>query len=115
MATTTKQQLDQALTALFAVSETLREVGEIPSGVLYSQLMNVTSFEGYERMLGILKGAGLIAVENNVIRWIGPNIAPAQSERTVSDEELLALQARAKSERIRNDFARRTAEILGGR
>ena len=73
MATPTKQQLDAALTALFAVADTVRDLGSVPSGELYSKLMHVTSLQGYERMLDTLKGANLITVENHVIRWVGPN------------------------------------------
>ena len=64
-----------ALTLTFEVAETIRKSREIPSGVLYASLAGVLTLEGYEKLLGILQRADLIAVEkNHLIRWIGPEL-----------------------------------------
>ena len=64
-----------AIKALVAVSETVREAGQVPSGVLYAGLVGVVDLPTYEWVLGKLIGAGLIKVESNhLIRWVGPVI-----------------------------------------
>jgi hypothetical protein len=41
--------------------------------MIYAALMGRVSLIGYEKILGILKGAGLIAVDaSHLIRWTGP-------------------------------------------
>lgn len=60
---------------LFAISETLREMGEVPSGLLYSLLMGRMSLTQYEETIGTLKRAGLVAESNHVLRWVGPEVA----------------------------------------
>jgi hypothetical protein len=69
----TTQDLQTGLTLLHAVAETVREAGEVPSGTLYAALVGRVTLQGYEKMLGILNGAGLIAVDaSHLVRWTGP-------------------------------------------
>jgi hypothetical protein len=69
----TQEQLQAGQRVVMAVAETIREAGECPSGVIYAALMGRVSLIGYEKILGILKGAGLIAVDaSHLIRWTGP-------------------------------------------
>lgn len=74
MADVTKDDVKAALGVLLAVSETIREVKEVPSGVLYSQLMGTVSMTAYEKIISTLKGAGLVSESNHVLRWVGPEI-----------------------------------------
>jgi hypothetical protein len=61
---------------LHAVAETIRECGECPSGTVYAALVGRVNLEGYNKILSILTGAGLIAVdESHLIRWVGPTLA----------------------------------------
>ncbi len=70
--TPTKAELNAGTRMIIAVSETIRECGECPSGVLYAGLMSKVSLEGYEKILGILTNAGLIEVsKSHLITWIG--------------------------------------------
>ncbi|HLZ39422.1 MAG TPA: hypothetical protein VKQ11_00575 [Candidatus Sulfotelmatobacter sp.] len=69
----TQEQLKAGAAVIMAVAETIREAGECPSGTIYAVLMGRVTFQGYEKILGILKGAGLIEVlPSHLIRWIGP-------------------------------------------
>ncbi len=60
---------------LTAVSEAIREAGRIPSGTLYAVLMGKVNIAGYEKMIGILKGAGLVEERSHELIWIGPRLA----------------------------------------
>ncbi len=71
----TKEQLKSAFTMLTAVSEAIREAGRIPSGTLYAVLMGKVNIAGYEKMIGILKGAGLVEERSHELIWIGPRLA----------------------------------------
>ena len=73
--TLTKEELNGGLQAIFAVAEAIREAGEIPSGTLYAMLIGKMNFQAYEKMLAILKNAGLISVNAHLIRWTGPALA----------------------------------------
>lgn len=64
--------VSKALEMVFAVSEAIREAGEVPSGTLYAFLMGRVSLEGYNKIIGILKGAGLIKESNHLLAWTGP-------------------------------------------
>lgn len=69
------KQVGQAVAVVAAIAETIREVGEIPSGQLYASLMpSGCTFPQYESILGVLKRAGLVSVESHVVRWVGPKI-----------------------------------------
>lgn len=63
------------LNACQAVAETIRELGEVPSGELYARLMSVLDIATYERIIGTLKGAGVVAERGNLLKWTGPVIA----------------------------------------
>ena len=76
MAAPTSAELRNALDLMFAVSETIRELGEVPSGVLYSQLLGRVTYEGYQGLLRALTNTKLIKVENHLITWIGPKFGP---------------------------------------
>lgn len=59
-----------AVNILQGVAEAIREVGEVPSGVLYSRLMGIMSLQQYEKIIGILKGAGVVAESGCLLRWV---------------------------------------------
>jgi hypothetical protein len=75
MENVTKDEVRAALGVLMAVSETIRDLGEVPSGVLYSQLMGAVSLSAYEKIIGTLKGAKLVEeTPGHLLRWVGPKI-----------------------------------------
>jgi hypothetical protein len=68
----TREQLRAALDALLALSEAIRALGSVPSGVLYAHVMGVMSIDAYASAVATMKGAGLVVEEANVLRWTGP-------------------------------------------
>lgn len=62
------------LAILFTVSETIREMGEVPNGVLWATLdgkANI-SFTSYQAMIEAMKRAKLVSETAHVLRWTGP-------------------------------------------
>lgn len=54
-----------------AIGLIIKEVGSIPSGHLYAQLMAVDmNLSQYNVVIDLLKRSGLIKVENHLITWI---------------------------------------------
>lgn len=74
----TKEQLKAALVKTQAVAEAIRQLGEVPSGHLYSQIMGAMDLREYESIIALLKRTGLVAESGNLLTWTGPKIdAPA--------------------------------------
>lgn len=68
-----KHLLKLALEGLQALAEIIRHHHEIPSGHLYAKLMAKVTLEDYNRMIGILKNAGLVTeTPAHLLRWNGP-------------------------------------------
>ena len=74
MSAVTKDQVRAALQATLAVSEAIRELKEVPSGLLYAQCGDI-SLEVFNGIIRTLKGAGLVAESNHLLMWVGPEIA----------------------------------------
>ena len=68
----TKEELKAALHMLVAVAEAIREAKSVPSGHLYAMLCGKVDAAGYERMIGQLKGAGVVEERNHLLVWCGP-------------------------------------------
>lgn len=71
----TKDQVLAQLEATFAVSEAIRDLKEVPAGVLYAQICGTISLEMFNGIVRTLKGAGLVAETNHLLTWVGPEIA----------------------------------------
>jgi len=65
-------QQKAALQIIHAISESIRELGSIPSGHLYAQVMGHLSLEEYNAIIKILVNAGLVKESNHVLTWIEP-------------------------------------------
>ena len=73
MQTVTNTEVKAAFGILQAVAESIRELGEVPSGHLYANLMSKLTLAQFEQVLGVLKGAGLVRESNaHLLTWIGP-------------------------------------------
>ncbi len=71
MSTVTKTQVVAALQTLAAVAEAIRELGSVPSGHLYAQLMpSGMTLSTYQAIIGKLRRAGLITESNNLLTWV---------------------------------------------
>jgi hypothetical protein len=55
-----------------AVAEAIRELGSVPSGHLYAQLMDKMSLETYTAVIQVLKNTKLVEEKNHLLTWIGP-------------------------------------------
>jgi hypothetical protein len=71
--TATRDQIKVGLQILMLMADAIREVGSVPSGVLYSIVMHRVDLHGFERALDTLVGAGLVSREPNfLLKWAGP-------------------------------------------
>ena len=70
--TPTKQQIKAALEITLAVADAIRDLGAVPSGHLYAQLMGTMSLENFQAVIRTLKGAGLVREGAHMLTWIGP-------------------------------------------
>ena len=69
---TTKTELKAALNVLQAIAQTIRELGTVPSGHLYAQLMGHMDLPRYNQILGILTRSQLIVESpSHLLTWKG--------------------------------------------
>lgn len=66
----TTSEVGAAINAIKAVADTIKELGEVPSGVLYANLMGSLNLNQYEQIIGILTRAGVIENRNNLLVWV---------------------------------------------
>ena len=70
----TKEQLQAGLKIVIAVTEAIREAREIPEGTLYAVLTGKVDFAGFEKIVRIVVGTGLVEKQGNLLRWVGPEV-----------------------------------------
>lgn len=68
----TAAELKAAFAMTLAVTEAIREAGEVPSGTLYATLCDRMSLQGYESMIRTIKNTGLVTEQNHMLTWTGP-------------------------------------------
>jgi hypothetical protein len=83
--TTTPEQLKQgvkaAVAVVFALSEAIRELGEVPAGNLYTRLQDKISLEVFERSVDLLVSAKLVRRDaSHLLVWVGPSKEPLQPQ-----------------------------------
>jgi hypothetical protein len=77
MQNTTHNDVKAAFGILMAVADAIRELGEVPSGHLYANLMSKLTLEQYEQVIGLLKSTGLVSESNaHLLTWLGPAARP---------------------------------------
>jgi len=70
-----------AVRVAHAVAETIRELGQVPSGHLYARLMGVMELHQYEQVIGLLVDARLVERDrSHLLRWIGPAANPKPNQ-----------------------------------
>lgn len=58
---------------IIAVTEAIREAGEIPEGTLYATLIGKVDLAGFEKMRDMIVRTGLVErTPSHLLRWIGP-------------------------------------------
>jgi hypothetical protein len=71
----------QAVRVAHAVAEVIRNVGEIPSGHLFAQVMGVMDLRQYEQVIDLLVDARLVErMPSHLLRWIGPAANPKPNQ-----------------------------------
>jgi len=70
-----KEQIKSALNLTFAVTEAIREAGEIPSGTLYVLLCGKLDITAYNSMIEMLKRTGLVTESAHLLKWAGPKFS----------------------------------------
>ncbi len=71
------QQTKAAMQIILAVGDAIRELGSVPSGHLYANLMGKMSLAQYEAIIRTLKGAGLVEESAHLLTWVGPKAKAA--------------------------------------
>ena len=74
LAELSRGELDTGLAVIMALTETIRERKEVIATDLYLGVMDRCTLAGFEKVLGVLTRAGLVRVERDVVRWVGPII-----------------------------------------
>lgn len=72
--TPSKAQVLAAFQATTALAESIRTLGEVPSGHLYAQVCAHMDLPTYERIIATLKNAGLVSESAHLLKWIGPEL-----------------------------------------
>lgn len=70
MNTITKQQAMDGIKLIKLVADSIKELKRVPNGHLYAMLMSILSLQEYEKIINILKNAGVIELKNNELFWI---------------------------------------------
>lgn len=60
-----------ALGIVLAVGEAIKELGSVPNGHLYAQLMGKMNLETYNKVIAILVKTGAVKNENHLLTWVG--------------------------------------------
>jgi len=60
-----EQKMKAAVEIMKAVASAVKDLGSIPSGHLYAQLMGRMSLDSYEKMTGVLQRMGIISIDRN--------------------------------------------------
>ena len=73
MTNISKSKLSAALNIVQAIAETIRELGEVPSGELYARLIGKLDLSDYEEVIRILKETELVTeTPGHLLRWNEP-------------------------------------------
>jgi len=65
-----KARMQAGFTLLHALAETIRFLGEVPSGEVYAKLSGRITLGDYEQAISILKRSGLVTeTPGHLLRW----------------------------------------------
>ena len=68
-----------------ALAETIHEVKQVPSGVLYAGVMNHMTLDQYEACIEQLKRTGLVRESNHLLIWQEPKL-PSTPDSVLNDQ-----------------------------
>lgn len=64
-----KEQVTAAIAIARVIANAIKELGQIPNGHLYAQVMGSIGYENYMACIAMLKRSGVIREENNLLIW----------------------------------------------
>ena len=64
------EQSKAGLSLVVAVAETVKDLGQVPSGHLYAALMHQMTLDQYIKVVNIMKRAGMVKENNNLLTWV---------------------------------------------
>ncbi len=67
-------EMEAALEVTLAVSEAIREAGELPAGPLYAIVCHRVGLGGFDAMIATLVRAKLVERKGDLLRWTGPDL-----------------------------------------
>jgi len=67
----TEQQITAGLARVRAIADCIRDIGAVPSGHLYAQVMSRLTIGEYDKIIGILKNAGMVTESSShMLTWV---------------------------------------------
>lgn len=66
-----EKQVQAAFKAMTAMTEAIKELGEIPDGHLYAQVMPHMEYDVYVVLRDKIVSTGLVSLSNNLLKWVG--------------------------------------------
>lgn len=97
MQTSTKDKIVAALNTIRAIGDTVRDLGEVPSGHLYATVSAMISLDQYQKAIGLLIDAKLIEKRGDVLVWIASTREQVAASKAEYDAEQTAKYSRAES------------------
>lgn len=52
------------------LAETIKSMGEVPSGTLYANVMQYMTLDTYNFLIKQIEAAGLISSDGHLLRWV---------------------------------------------
>lgn len=72
MSTVRSAKIAAALNMVQGIADAIQELGQVPSGTLYANVLSTMTLEEYDWIIGKLIGAGLVHRDNShLLTWIG--------------------------------------------
>lgn len=68
----TAAELNAAFAMTLAVTEAIREAGEVPLGTLYAMVCGKMDLQEFETMIRAIKNTGLVTETAHLLKWTGP-------------------------------------------
>lgn len=66
-----QKEVEAAKQIILSVRDAIKELGRVPSGVLYATLSGHLSLRSYQYIISIIQASGAIRVENHELIWVG--------------------------------------------
>lgn len=67
----TEKQITAGLARVRAIADCIRDIGAVPSGHLYAQICARLTIGEYDKIIGILKKAGMITESSShMLTWV---------------------------------------------